>query len=301
MNAAYARTYVDFWTGPTGIKLAQTGEDGARTLALFLISGPNCESWGLYRKPLEVIIHELKRPTTGEFLKAEKDIRRWFDILADVGFAELDEENGFVWVHEMAAYQFRPLPLKATNLLVKSARRWYGTLGRNRFLGPYFDRYDIELHLSDPFAFPGTQVERRDWSPASTLFDVAPAAPVESTALAVRVKHATADDFETWWQHYPAHRRKAKKACLAVWLRKKIPAVKLPAMIALLEAQKEANDWRKNQGQYVPLPLTYLNQERYDDESVGMSHGGLNPTNEVTANTLAELMNEIDDADLEPR
>lgn len=296
MINGYARTYVDFWTGPTGIKLAQAGDEGVRSLAHFLYSGPNCAAWGLYYKPVDALVHEFRRPQPGSYVRAEKDVRDWLGTLAELDYAEVDDESGFIWVKEMAAHQFRPLPWKSSNLLIKSARRWYSSVSRNRFLGPFFDRYDMDLHLSNTFAFPGSEVQRREWAGApqqAALLDVA--APAESKAVAVRQAFAGETEFEAWWEHYPTKRRKARKPCLQAWLRKRIPRENVPAMIDKLELQKRTHDWQKNDSQFVPLPLTYINQERYDDEHGTLQERGqLNSTNEVTAATMQRLIGEFD-------
>lgn len=297
MINGYARTYVDFWTGPTGIKLAQAGDEGVRSLAHFLYSGPNCAAWGLYYKPVDALVHEFRRPAPGTYVRAEKEVRDWLAVLEELDYADVDDETGFIWVKEMAAHQFRPLPWKSSNLLVKSARRWYASVSRNRFLGPFFDRYDMDLQLSSPFAFPGSEVLRREWAgtPKQVALMEVTLAPTDVKTLTTRPTLAGETEFAAWWDHYPEKRRKARKPCLQSWLRKRIPRDRVAAMIDMLELQKRSSDWTKNGGQYVPLPLTYINQERYDDEHGTLQEGGqLNSTNEVTAATMQRLIGEFE-------
>lgn len=298
--AGYARTYTDFWTGDTGAKMAALDDEGVRSMAHFLFSGPNVSPFGLYYKPFETIVLEFKRPAPGQVKKAELQVSGWLEKLAALEFAWTDDATGFVFVKEMCAMQFRPLPVKPTNLVIKSARRWYSTLARNPFLGPWFDRYDIDLHLNDPFAFPGSETARREWMERGPvqqeLMDVERRREPEPLPKLPRPKPeppCDEEDFASWWSAYPAHRRSAKKQCLAIWQRKKIPKSQLEAVLAKLEEQKASRAWRKEGGQFIPLSKTYLNGERWDDE---VAHGAasLNQVNQATADTLQELILEDD-------
>ena len=38
-------------------------------------------------------------------------------------------------------------------------------------------------------------------------------------------------------------------------------------MIVAIERQKKSNDWKKDNGQFIPLPYTWLNGERWEDEA----------------------------------
>ena len=75
------------------------------------------------------------------------------------------------------------------------------------------------------------------------------------------------DDFEQFWNAYPKHRRKGKKAAFTAW--KTAKQTNLPSLDRVLEVLREQKtwpDWTKNNGQYVPLPKTWLNGGRWDDE-----------------------------------
>lgn len=71
--------------------------------------------------------------------------------------------------------------------------------------------------------------------------------------------------FENWWEEYPKHIN--KKGCQAVF--EKIPNLEkiFPKMMETLKRQKVSDNWLKNDGQFIPYPLTYLHQERWEDEA----------------------------------
>lgn len=277
----YARTYADFWTGSVaGL------DDCSRSLAHFLFSSQNVSPFGLYYKPARTMAHEFRR--------TEAQVRVALGKLCAVEFCQYDDASGFVWVREMAAWQLRPLPLKPNNLLIKSARRWYSHLPRNPFLGPFFDRYNVDLHLGDPDAFRGTEVERRDWiarpEPAPLPLPVIAPPP---DGIDRRVEVCGDAEFEIWWKAYPKERHEGKKPCAEKWRRARIPLAQLPTMIAKLEDQKRSHGWRKDGGKFIPLPLTYINQERWNDHVRDQRvTDTLNKTNQGTLDTLEDLMNE---------
>lgn len=72
--------------------------------------------------------------------------------------------------------------------------------------------------------------------------------------------------FEEFWQAYPRARRVGKGAARRAWAKVARPAETLAAILAALEWQSVSEQWTKEGGQFVPLPSTYLNQERWLDE-----------------------------------
>ena len=81
----------------------------------------------------------------------------------------------------------------------------------------------------------------------------------------IRPKEAEYDAlFEIFWKEYPNH--KAKKKALQSWYRLK-PTLELTQIIVeAVRKAKESPQWKKDNGQFIPHPTTYLNQERWNDE-----------------------------------
>lgn len=69
-------------------------------------------------------------------------------------------------------------------------------------------------------------------------------------------------DFTEFWTLYP--RKTAKGLAWASWQKVK-PSIE--AVKSALAWQTQSIDWRKDSGTYVPLPATYLNQHRWEDEA----------------------------------
>ena len=70
--------------------------------------------------------------------------------------------------------------------------------------------------------------------------------------------------FEKFWKAYP--KKKGKGNCKR-WFNSHKPSNELVGkMITAIEAQKKSDEWLKDNGQFIPLPYTWLNGERWEDE-----------------------------------
>jgi len=68
--------------------------------------------------------------------------------------------------------------------------------------------------------------------------------------------------FERWWECYPSYRKKGKGGAFKIWKRDGLEKRK-EELIAKLQEQVDFDE--QFSGKYVPMPTTYLNQNRYDD------------------------------------
>jgi len=68
--------------------------------------------------------------------------------------------------------------------------------------------------------------------------------------------------FQRWWDCYPSYRKKGKGGAFKIWKRDGLEKRK-DELIAKLQEQVDFDE--QFSGKYVPMPTTYLNQNRYDD------------------------------------
>lgn len=71
-------------------------------------------------------------------------------------------------------------------------------------------------------------------------------------------------DFEQFWAAYP--KKIGKSLCLRKWKAIKPSAELVETMLTAIETQKQSDSWKKEQGQFIPNPHTWLNQGRWEDE-----------------------------------
>lgn len=70
--------------------------------------------------------------------------------------------------------------------------------------------------------------------------------------------------FEIFWKAYP--KKEGKGACRKWWADKKPDDVLLGIMLSKIDQAKQTKKWQEEDGRFVPMPLTWLNQERWEDE-----------------------------------
>lgn len=68
--------------------------------------------------------------------------------------------------------------------------------------------------------------------------------------------------FADFWKAYP--RKQAKVEAEKAW--RQIGGEQFPYMLGAIEKSKKRDDWRRNNGQFIPLPASYLRGKRFDDE-----------------------------------
>ncbi|MBF0121557.1 MAG: hypothetical protein HQK79_22225 [Desulfobacterales bacterium] len=70
--------------------------------------------------------------------------------------------------------------------------------------------------------------------------------------------------FDQFWNAYP--KKIAKQAALKSFLKINPDDQMLAAILTTIEKFKQTEDWKKEKGQFVPHPTTWLNQGRWEDE-----------------------------------
>jgi hypothetical protein len=77
-----------------------------------------------------------------------------------------------------------------------------------------------------------------------------------------------ASNFEKFWAVWPkSYRKGGKSVCLARW-KKGLYDGCADQIIKHVEWMKTTDAWRKDQGAFIPAPLVYLNQQRWDGAEI---------------------------------
>lgn len=71
-------------------------------------------------------------------------------------------------------------------------------------------------------------------------------------------------DFARFWQAYP--KKIGKQAARKAFLRAEVP---LDTLLSALERQRGDPQWQRENGRFIPHPVTWLNQARWEDEAAG--------------------------------
>jgi hypothetical protein len=81
------------------------------------------------------------------------------------------------------------------------------------------------------------------------------------------------DEFLSFWKAYP--NRKGKDAAWKSWKKCNGRRPDIFRLLEIIETQKKSEQWKKDNGQFIPHPATWLNQGRWADETESPKQKGL--------------------------
>lgn len=70
-------------------------------------------------------------------------------------------------------------------------------------------------------------------------------------------------EFEKWWEAYP--RKRAKGDARKAWMQMKGRRPPIMQMLRAIAVMCASDDWRKDGGQFIPYPASYLRAECWED------------------------------------
>ena len=88
--------------------------------------------------------------------------------------------------------------------------------------------------------------------------------PQKAGASARQKKQVLTGAFDRFWVAYPRHQ--GKEAARKAWEKLNPDAALLEIMLSALERQRASDQWRRDGGQFIPYPATWLNGRRWEDE-----------------------------------
>lgn len=88
---------------------------------------------------------------------------------------------------------------------------------------------------------------------------------------------AYTEDFLDFWEKYP--RKTGKGAAFRAWLKIRPTKKERADIVSALKWQKHSEQWTTEYGKFIPLPATYLNQRRWEDEPNGLCMGDITDPN----------------------
>ena len=84
-----------------------------------------------------------------------------------------------------------------------------------------------------------------------------------------KVDQKTNPSFDLFWAAYP--KRIAKDAAKKAFASRNVTALLLEEMLSAIAKQKNTDQWKKDNGQFIPNPASWLNAGRWQDEVVSAS------------------------------
>jgi hypothetical protein len=124
------------------------------------------------------------------------------------------------------------------------------------------DNFEISFRLHYPVDFIEKivgELYARGW-----LEDYSQSASIEKNKSKIR-EDIILDKFFEFWEAYPRSNRKVNKTgCMKLWQSQKLEQIgdKIINHVKIMAD----TDWKKDNGQWIPMPATYLRQERFNIE-----------------------------------
>lgn len=113
--------------------------------------------------------------------------------------------------------------------------------------------------------------------PGSDQLELVPSQPKARKSSPRGSERRTAAKFDEFWAVYPPVRKVARVKCRQKWLAQGLD--KLGDMIIADVKARTRDDAQWDAG-FVPAPLTYLNQRRWEDEIITKERAPAGPTNQ---------------------
>ena len=98
----------------------------------------------------------------------------------------------------------------------------------------------------------------------TNIHNVSPSVSASVSVSASENSSLVLSSFEKFWTLYP--KRTGKGAAEKAWSKIKAPSETLALITTALSWQVKSEQWTKDGGQYIPMPATYLNQRRWEDQ-----------------------------------
>lgn len=99
-------------------------------------------------------------------------------------------------------------------------------------------------------------------------------APNPSVQPSIEQSHSERCLFERFWEHYP--KKVGRVAALLAWKERNLDRLTETIITAVQNQSRREASWKLEGGRFIPHPATWLNQERWLDDSAGLKQ-----TNEI--------------------
>lgn len=246
----YGKVHTSFWTSAN---IRELSEDG-RALAIYLLTCPHGTIAGVFRLPDGYACEDLQ--WTAERVKTTLS-----ELFAN-GFATRCEATKWVWVTKHLEWNPPENPNQKKSAAKMAAQVPDSCSWKADFIGKCAVLLGLE---PEPLPNPLPTLPQPVTVTVTVTEDNTPLPP-KGVALPESPEPAELPGFANFWTTWPNNDRKqAKGKCLQAW--KRANAEPLAELVLAHIATLKASAWLKDGGQFVPAPLVYLNQRRWEGAS----------------------------------
>lgn len=246
----YGKVYATFWSSSTTSSLTGDG----KLLALYLMTCSHSTIAGVFRLPDGYVSEDLGW--------TPERVREGFLELLSKGFANRCETTKWAWVVKHLEWNKPENPNQRKSaakvaLSIPDECAW--KLDFMRVCGPSLD-------LEAPKKGNGSATVPKP------LLNQKQKQKQEQKKQPPQPPDDSGGAFDRFWSAWPPSTRKAAKPqCRAKWESKGCDAI-AERVMASLEAHKASSQWTKDKGAFIPAPLVWLNQERWEAATEAQQH-----------------------------
>lgn len=227
--------------------------DSAKLVFFMLLTHPGMTSLGAMRSTIAGLAEELAWD--------QEAFRKAFGEVSDKGMVQHDPAACFVTIPNFIRYN----PPESPNVI----KAWVGSLD----LLPECDLKNTVLLRAKAFVDGLTEAYAKAFDEA-----FAKAMPNQEQEQKQKQKKSPqppaggAERFQDFWEAWPPHIRKAaKEQCRRKWASKGLDE-RADLVIATVLSLKDSDKWREEGGRWIPAPMTWLNQDRWEAGTQAQLH-----------------------------
>ena len=227
-------------------------------LYIYLITNNHAGWSGCYEITLKKIIYETDFPSEKKLQESLKD-------LTDNNLIQYDTQTNEIILYNWYKSNWTTSPkidmvIYKDILKIKSPifKEYVYSLFKQRdSVKNNLDRYPIDT-LSIPYRYPNIILSNIDINNNNNINNnLEEDNNIDSNNIYI-------ERFGIFWKAYP--RKEAKGKCLE-WFKKTKPSKELlDDILKAIKKQKQSSKWQSENGRFIPMPFTWLNQKRWLDE-----------------------------------
>lgn len=244
----YGKVYSAFWTSEDTRDLSDDG----KLLALYLLTSDHTNIIGCFRLPDAYVCEDLG-------WVAER-VSKGFTELFQKGFATRNERSRWIVIHKFLRWNQieNPNQAKAAKKAAEAVPDSSGVIGHLADALREFCRFSegwIENpseRVSETVSKPETQQKQKQQQEQK-----------QEQKASARAARSVGPQFEVFWETYP--RKVAKADAEKAWRKIDPDQPLFEQIMSGLRLAVDSAGWRKDNGQFVPHPATWLNGKRWTD------------------------------------
>jgi hypothetical protein len=173
-------------------------------------------------------------------------------VMSCAGFSSVMREIGWLKFHAL------PTRMEMVNWNNHNGETAKKRALKNRRQKKWRENVDVSVDANVDAA-PSTKASTRE----EKRRDITPIVP-KGTRMSVVNGAANGAAFAHFWQAYP--RKKSKGDAMKAWDKLHPDQSLQDRIFDAIERAKISKDWRKENGQFIPYPASWLNKKRWEDE-----------------------------------